>query len=179
MDIRDAVSLLRPAIATTGGTWADLGCGEGTFTRALAELLGTGGRVYAVDRSRRRLRALRGWIGGVEARVIPVEDDFTRPLKLPALGPPGLDGLLLANALHYVADAEGVLGRLAEKVRSGGRVVLVEYDGRHTSPWVPYPIPSDRVPALTASAGLVDPRVRATRASAFGGTLYVATADRP
>ncbi|MGD8321712.1 MAG: class I SAM-dependent methyltransferase, partial [Gemmatimonadota bacterium] len=146
MDPREAVSLLRPAIPAAAGTWADLGCGEGTFTRALAELLGPGSRVYAVDRSRRRLLLLDRWTRSVDARVIPLVADFTLPLDLPGLDPPGLDGLLLANALHFAVDAEAVLSRLAARVRPGGRVVLVEYDGRRANPWVPYPIPSERMP---------------------------------
>jgi trans-aconitate methyltransferase len=33
-------------------TWADLGCGDGTFTRALAERLAQGSTIHAVDRNR-------------------------------------------------------------------------------------------------------------------------------
>jgi hypothetical protein len=51
------------------------------------------------------------------------------------------DGMLLANSLHFVRDAAAVLARLAARVRPGGRVVLVEYDKRRASPWIPYPIP--------------------------------------
>jgi hypothetical protein len=42
MTTADAMALVRPAVATAGGTWADLGAGGGTFTRALAALLGAG-----------------------------------------------------------------------------------------------------------------------------------------
>jgi hypothetical protein len=58
-------------------------------------------------------------------------------------------------------------------------MVLVEYDRRTSSRWVPYPIPADRLPALAASAGPSRPVITATRPSTFGGNLYVATADRP
>src|SRR5262245_12950400 len=57
--LRDAIALLRPAVSATRGTWADLGAGTGTFTLALAELLGPGGRVFAVDRDGRALAQLR------------------------------------------------------------------------------------------------------------------------
>ena len=43
---------------------------------------------------------------------------------------------------------------LPERLRPGGRVVLVEYDRRAHSRWVPYPIPIARLPEPAASAGL-------------------------
>lgn len=110
--------------------------------------------------------------------MIPVRADFTRPFDLPGLEEPRLDGILLANALHFVADAGVVLGRLAAWVRPGGRVVLVEYERRPATRWVPYPIPVARLAELATSAGLSTPVITATRPSAFGGVLYVAAADR-
>ena len=55
MDHADHVGLLRPAVEP-GGTWADIGAGEGAFTLALADLLGPGGRIVAVDRDAHALR---------------------------------------------------------------------------------------------------------------------------
>jgi len=107
-----------------------------------------------------------------------VAADFTGPFELPGLPAPQLDGILLANALHFVADGEAVLRRLAHWVRPGGRVVVIEYDRRARSRWVPYPISPERLAVLAASAGLSAPAVTATRPSAFGGTLYVAAAER-
>ncbi len=51
MDHRDHVALLRAAVEP-GGSWADIGAGEGAFTLALADLLGPGGRIVAIDRDR-------------------------------------------------------------------------------------------------------------------------------
>jgi SAM-dependent methyltransferase len=171
----EAVALIGAAIPPGGGAWADIGAGDGTFTRALVELLGRDARIYAVDRDARGLASLRRWAARDGAGVIPVEADFTLPLELPEV----LDGLLVANALHFVRDAGVVLARLAALVRPGGRVVIVEYDRRAASRWVPYPISSDRLLELAATAGLSAPTITATRPSAFGGILYVAATDRP
>jgi SAM-dependent methyltransferase len=178
MNAAEALELVRDAVPARGGTWADLGAGHGTFTRALVELLGPKGRIYAVDRDRRALAALGRWASRDGAGVIPVVADFSRPFGFPGLGEALLDGMLMANALHFVRDADVVLARLATRLRPGGRVVLVEYDRRRASPWVPYPIPSATLPALAAAAGLSTPVVTATRPSAFGGELYVAAAGR-
>jgi SAM-dependent methyltransferase len=170
----EAVALIEAAVPRDEATWADVGAGDGTFTRALVALLGRDARIYAVDRDARAVASLRRWAARDGANVIPVEADFTLPLELPEV----LDGLLAANALHFVRDADVVLARLAALVRPGGRVVLIEYDRRAASRWVPYPISVDRLPRLTASAGLSMPTITATRPSAFGGILYVAAADR-
>ena len=178
MKAAEAVGLIRGAFQRRGGTWADLGAGEGTFTRALAELVGPQSRIYAVDRDAAAVAALTRWAKKEAPGVIPVRADISRPFDLPGLGPGMLDGILLANALHYVRDAEAVLARLASWLRPQGRVVLIEYDRRRANPWVPYPIPVARLPALAAAAGLSTPVVVATRPSAFGGDLYAAAADR-
>lgn len=110
--------------------------------------------------------------------MIPVAADFTGPFELPGLAEPRLDGMLLANVLHFVPDADRLVRRLAAWVRRGGRIVVVEYDRDAANRWVPYPIPPARLAVLAASAGLSAPTVTATRPSAFGGTLYVAAAER-
>ena len=177
MTPEDAVTLLAPAIDSTGGTWADLGADEGTFTRALAELLGPTSRIYAVDRDPDAVAALGQMAATTAAKVTPVMGDFSLPFD-----PPGsalLDGMLFANSLHYVRDAKTVLTRLVAWVKPGGRIVFVEYDRRMPNPWVPHPIPISRLSGLTAGAGLAPAKVVATRPSRYQGTLYVAVAERP
>jgi len=174
----DAVTLIAGAVPPDVGAWADVGAGQGTFTRALAELLGPHSRIYAVDRDARAVAALERWAAKEASNVIPVAADFTGPFDLPGLAEPGLDGMLLANTLHFALDADVVLRRLAAWVRPGGRIVVVEYDRRAASRWVPYPVPPARLTVLAAFAGLSGPVITATRPSAFGGTLYVATSER-
>ena len=178
MNTRDAVRLIAGAVPRGTGTWADIGAGDGTFTRALVERVGPRGRIYAVDRDARAVETLERWATKDAPNVIPVVADFSDPLDLPGLADRMLDGMLLANVLHFVRDADAVLARLAARLRPGGRVVLVEYDRRRASRWVPHPIPAARLPALAASAGLSTPVITATRPSAYGGILYVAAADR-
>jgi predicted RNA methylase len=96
MDHADHVNLLRKGIESPGGVWADLGAGTGAFTLALADLLGPGAEIYAIDRDSTALqtngRAMRSMFPatGVHYRTA----DFTRPLDLPLL-----DGAVMANSL--------------------------------------------------------------------------------
>src|SRR5256885_12315640 len=178
METRDAIALIASAVGNGKGTWADLGAGVGTFTRALAQLLAPGSTVYAVDRDGAAVAAIREWEGQERAKVIAVRADFTKPFELPGLGNALLDGILLANALHFVADAVDVLEDLVSRVRVGGRVVVVEYDQRSKSRWVPYPVPIARWQELAEKAGLSAPAVKATQRSMYAGMLYAASTER-
>jgi SAM-dependent methyltransferase len=169
----EAQSLLATAIDSEGGVWADLGAGEGTFTRALASLLGADARIYAVERDAAAVESLKR-VARATPAIEPVVADFSDSYEPPQL----LDGILLANSLHYQRDAGDVLARLAQSLKPGGRVVLIEYDRRRANQWVPYPIAIASLPALAARAGLSAPAVVARRASIYQGELYVAIAER-
>jgi len=183
MNVSDAIELIRDAVGVGAGVWADLGAGTGTFTRALTELLGPGSTVYAVDANARAVRALRELSSSRSGNVtvIAVHADFTRPLELPGLvrEDAQFDGILLANALHFVRDAERVLSGLVTQLRPGGRMIVVEYDRREASQWVPYPITDSRWLQLAETAGLTEPRITATIPSSYSGILYAGTATRP
>jgi len=171
-----AVALLRSATGgAEGETWADLGAGTGTFTRALAEIIGPRGHVFAVDADEGALRVLRDRVspGGEGPEVTVVRADITRPLALPPL-----DGVLMANVLHFVREGAALVSLAASYLRPGGRLVLVEYEGREPSRWVPYPVSIGRFGELAVGARLAPPEVVATRPSAFGGELYVSVAVR-
>ena len=176
MEDSEAMDLLRPALpAAAGGEWADLGAGTGTFTRALAALLGPGARIHAVDADERALRGLRPTAarrqGSAEIVILP--GDFTRPLPLPPL-----DGMVMANALHFVRDQPAAVALAASYLRLGGRLVVIEYQHRPPNPWVPHPVSAARFAELAADAGLARPHVVARRPSAYGGEMYVAVAER-
>jgi SAM-dependent methyltransferase len=178
MEINDAVALIRDAVGDSTGVWADLGAGAGMFTRALAQTLGDGSTIYAVDDDATAVAALRALASRSQTRIIPVKGDFTRPLELPGIGDGLLDGILFANSLHFVRDAQSVLRQLTQRLRAGGRVVVVEYDRRAPSRWVPHPIHASQWPRLAADAGLRQAAVTATRPSAYSGVLYAGVAKR-
>jgi len=179
MDIQDAVELIRDAVPARPRTWADIGCGDGLFTRALVALMGRECRIHAVDRDVKAIAALERWAASEGAQVNTVVADFSSPFDVPGLEGGTLDGILFANALHFVREPEPVLARLAQWLRPGGRVVIIEYDRRAPNPWVPHPIPARRIGAVTSRAGLSTAVMIATRPSTFGGNLYVAVAERP
>lgn len=177
MDHADHVALLRDAVAP-GGTWADIGAGTGAFTLALAELVGPGGQILAIDRDGGALRqaadaVARRFPAVVMERIVA---DFTRPLDLPPL-----DGLVAANSLHFVPRGHqvAVVAALATHLRPGGWFVVVEYDADHGNPWVPHPFRAGTWADLATRAGLVEPRLLRRVPSRFLGGIYSAAARRP
>ena len=86
--------------------------------------------------------------------------------------------MLLANTLHFLPVTNGALAWLASWLRPGGTAVLIEYDQRTASRWVPYPVNAARAPSLFADAALTPPQIVARAGSAFGGEMYVAVGKR-
>jgi len=174
---QDAIALIRAAVKNPGGVWADLGAGSGAFTRALAALLGPTGTVYAVDNDPGALRELDRRDDAVApgAEVRTIIGDFTGPLELPPL-----DGVLIANALHYVpySNQPTVVGHLASLLKEAAPMVVVEYDRRDANQWVPYPITPSALTALARDAGLATPTILGTRPSRYSGTMYSAVVRR-
>ena len=175
MDDRDHVRLIREGVEGTGLTWADLGSGEGAFTLALADLLGPGGTIHSIDRDGRALRvqerAIRDAFAGVTLR--PLVADFAAPLDLPPL-----DGIVMANSLHFERDKLAVLRLARRYLRPAGRLVLVEYDTDHGNPWVPYPLSFRTWTAVAAEAGLRETRRLTSVPSRFLGSIYSALSLR-
>ena len=174
MDHRDHVGLIRAGVEGAGPRWLELGAGEGAFTLALADVLGAGGEILALDRDRSALRRLEEEIGsrfpGTVLRT--TVGDFRH--ALPA-GP--FDGILAANSLHFVTDPAAILGRAGSELRPGGRVVVVEYDADRGNPWVPHPFSAGRFPVIAAAAGLTNAREIGRVPSRFLGAIYAAAAD--
>jgi len=178
MDHRDHVALIRGGIPGPGGTWADIGAGSGAFTLALADVLGPGSRIVAVDRD---AGALRSNADAVSARFPGAElttlvADFTTELSLPPL-----DGMIAANSLHFVPhdrQAE-VIRRLATHLRPGAPFIVVEYDADRGNPWVPHPFTATNYARLATEAGLVDTTAMTRVPSRFLGGIYSAVSRRP
>lgn len=148
------------------------------FTRALLRLLGPRSIVYAVDRDGKALARLARQTPGASGTVVTIVADIAQPFELPGEQPPRLDGMLFANVLHYFPDPAELLGRLVAWLGPRGRVVIVEYEGRRPNRWVPYPVSLSQLPDLVRRAGLLPPTITASRPSAYGGTIYVAVAER-
>ena len=175
MKHEDHVALIRSGVQGAGTHWLELGAGDGEFTLALADVLGSDGDIVAVDRDARALTRLEARLGGrfPASHVATRTLDFTH--ELPA-GP--FDGVLAANSLHFVGDPMPVLAAIRDQLAYGGPFVLVEYDADQGNPYVPYPISFERWGVLAAVAGFAGPRLLHRVPSRFLGSIYAAVTTR-
>jgi len=155
-------------------TWADFGAGGGAFTLALAELLNGSGTIYAVDRDGNALRQqaepMRARYPAITAHYWTA--DFTQPLVLPPL-----DGVVMANALHFVTDQAAMVRQIKRYLRDSGRLALVEYNTDRGNHWVPYPLAYPTWAALATRCGFAHTRQISTRPSRFLGEIYAAVSE--
>ena len=151
-DIAPLAALLDPA-----WTVADLGCGTGQTSAALAPYVA---RVIAVDESSAMLGAARKRLGdldNVELRTGRLED-------LP-LDDGSADVAVLSLVLHFVVDPAAVIAESARILRPGGRVLVVdmlphereEYRATMGHLWLGFS--ESQLGAWFADAGLMEPRV--------------------
>jgi SAM-dependent methyltransferase len=202
MDHRDHVNLLKPADLSPGGVWADLGAGSGAFTLALRELVGPGAYIHAVDKDRAALRELEQahqsrFGDSHNLRLLPA--DFSHDLELPPL-----DGVVLANSLHYFKDPKSdvneragkipaararprasaarssdklsVLQHVREFLKPDGVLLIIEYNVDSGNPWVPYPFSFETWRGLVQRAGFGEPRLLGRVPSRFLREIYSAVA---
>jgi len=174
MDHTDHVALLKPAKLSPGGLWADLGAGSGAFTLALRELVGPEGAIHAVDRDGAALKELEQAFRlrfGDPSNLHPLPADFSRALEIPPL-----DGILMANSLHFFKDKERILRHVRTFLKPGGMLLLVEYNVDSGNPWVPYPLSFETWRKLAPQAGFGEPRLLAKAPSRFLKEFYSALA---
>jgi ubiquinone/menaquinone biosynthesis C-methylase UbiE len=168
----DHVRLIETGIEPNcGGFWADFGAGSGAFTLALRDIAGPDAAIIAIDRDRASLQTLRTSMErrfpGTQLRL--VEADIAGHLTLPPL-----DGIIAANAIHFVQDQTALLRRWRAYLKPEGRLVAVEYDTDSGNRWAPYPMSYAAFRETARAAGFTDPTLLGSRPSRWLGRIYSA-----
>jgi ubiquinone/menaquinone biosynthesis C-methylase UbiE len=171
MDHNDHIYLLQKGIPAKGGVWADFGSGRGAFTLALADHLGPAGIIYSVDRDSNELAQQERLLSSrfPQVTVHYLAADFTHPLILPPL-----DGIIMANALHFSRQKEQLVRRVKSCLRPGGRFLLIEYNTDRGNPWVPHPLSFATWQKLAPEIGFQNTELLQTVPSSFLGEFYSA-----
>lgn len=111
-----------------GSVLLDLACGRGAYAIALAEYMGGGGKIYAVDLWKEGIDALRTEISARKiGTVTPLIADVSK--KLP-LENGSIDVCLAATVLHDLVEdgtEKGTLQEIRRVLKPGGTLAVVEF----------------------------------------------------
>lgn len=136
MELTSAIDLIIKGVNQQGPpqTWADLGAGSGLFSRALSALLPEKSIIHAVDKNYKAGQKIQS--EKASTQIVLTKKDFIA--SSPDI--PGLDGLLMANSLHFVEDKLTFLQQIKSILKPHGRIIIVEYDTDEPNRWVPWPV---------------------------------------
>lgn len=113
-----AAMLVKP-----GAVVADVGAGDGYFTKRLSAAVGPEGRVLAVDIGANALRRLRQRISDEQLTNVDVIEGATDDPQLPV---GGVDAILIVNAYHEMTKYPEMLAKMKAALKPSGRLVIVE-----------------------------------------------------
>lgn len=170
MTITEAKNMLEAAHFQTHQpqVWADLGCGSGTFTYALANLLAAQSKIFAVDSTN---QVLDTTISNIDIEF--VRADFSQGLSLK-----NLDGILMANSLHFIKDKMSLIDSFKQSFKEHPQYLIVEYDTASANPWVPYPIKYDELQTLFPVEAYSIEKIGERRSIYHQNMMYAAAVKR-
>jgi trans-aconitate methyltransferase len=167
VQLSEAIKLIQHPVAKEKTAYADLGCGNGLFTKALAQLLAPQSIIYAVDKNQ---TALNSFLVDSNIQLQKINIDFIKdefPFK-------NLSGILMANSLHYVEDKNPFLLKVKASLAPGGYFIIIEYDTDKANHWVPYPVSFSSLHILFEKINFHAVQKLQTHPSRYWRTMYSA-----
>jgi len=121
--------LVRELYLKPGDRVADLGCGTGAYTIALAREVGDMGQVYAVDVHREMLHTLAGTLE--RQKLLNVEvlwADIEKGIPIDAYS---LDAVVMSNILFQLSDIDAALSYVAKILKPEGELLVIDWSQSH------------------------------------------------
>ncbi len=124
----DTVAILSFCLAGESDTVADIGCGPGYFTVALAQALGRG-KVIALDPDEEMLEICRRRVRAARLENVQVLkcDEYQFPLDEGSI-----DAVLLSCVVHHADDQVRFLAAARRLLVPGGRCTILEWYRRQS-----------------------------------------------
>ncbi len=175
MEQKEAIALLRHKDFDLSSyrIWIDAGSGDGLFTLALASLLDREGTIHAIDINQKLLNKIPGRFDNITIQKWKL-DFVTQKLPIESV-----DGVLMANSLHYVQDKNALIRNLSALMPENGCFLVVEYDTDDANPWIPYPVSFHSLRYIFEEAGFRSVRKLHTHSSVYNNAgFYSAAIER-
>lgn len=120
---------------TDGSVVVDAGSGPGHATLDLAEIVGPGGRVHALDRSDNFKAAIDA---AAEARGLDNISFHSLDLATDDIPVSGADALFIRWVFIFIKEPIAVLKKLAGALKPGGRFICHDYYDWGSMAWTPH-----------------------------------------
>ncbi len=117
--------LVRELYLKPGDRVADIGCGTGAYTIALANEVGATGQVYAVDVHRDALHTLAATLD--RKGIINVEMLWADAEKQIPIDAYSLDALVFSNVLFQFENVEKAIILAAKLIKPEGQLLVVDW----------------------------------------------------
>jgi ubiquinone/menaquinone biosynthesis C-methylase UbiE len=120
---------------------ADLGAGDGTFTVALARLVGSSGHVYATELDKERLAEIRQAAAEAALSNVTVIEGAVARTNLPEAC---CDVLLSRVVYHHLTEPAAINTDIFRALRPGGRLLIIDFEPGGIMNWIGRPETADR-----------------------------------
>lgn len=111
----------------SGDVVADVGAGDGKWSVALAERVGSDGRIYATEVDGDDLKKIRDRVAHDETTNVVVIEGRADETGLPDAC---CDAVLLRRVYHHFTDPGAMQDSLRSSLRDDGRILVVDFDTR-------------------------------------------------
>ena len=109
----------------------DLGAGTGHYTLAASKVVGSTGRVYAIDIQEDVLKHLHDSAMRSQCRNVETIWGNFEKLRGTTLRDETLDGVILSNVLFQLDDKEGTLQEIKRILKPGGKLLVIDWAGAY------------------------------------------------
>jgi demethylmenaquinone methyltransferase/2-methoxy-6-polyprenyl-1,4-benzoquinol methylase len=121
---REARRIIGELGLPAGSRGLDVGCGVGLYALWLAEAVGQGGQVVAIEPELAKVEAARALVGGeIGGERLQFEQGDGTAVPLPDRS---VDWVWCGDVLHHIVETEKALREFVRVVRPGGRIIVKE-----------------------------------------------------
>ena len=121
--------LVKELYLRPGDRVADLGCGTGAYTVALANEVGEIGQVYAVDVHRDAIHTLASTLD--RRKILNVETIWADIEKGVPIDAYSLDAVVMSNILFQLEDIDKALSHISKILKPEGQLLVVDWTHSH------------------------------------------------